>query len=166
MTGWMKWAVALAMAVLAMGTPALGVAGDTSVAVKRLGPPDVEARREALLQQMIASPSDLDLAFEYTRLSSQVGDYEAAVSTLERMLIYAPNNPPVPPTCEAWPYYYGISPTGAYPDYPDIRQLYYDGATTQILLQGAKPVPTHDPIRRPIIPPEIPDGPCNSITHC
>jgi hypothetical protein len=65
-----------------------------------------------------------------------------------------------------WPYYYGISPTGAYPDYPDIRQLYYDGATTQILLQGAKPVPMHDPVRRPIIPPQIPDGPCNSITHC
>ena len=91
MTGWMKWAVALAMAVLAMGTPAPGVAGDTAVAVKRLGPPDVEARREALLQQMIARPSDLDLAFEYAQLSSQVGDYEAAVSTLERMLIYAPN---------------------------------------------------------------------------
>jgi hypothetical protein len=93
MTGWRKWAVALAMAVLATGAPASGFAGDTSVAVQRLGPPEIEARREALLKQMIARPSDLDLAFEYAQLSSQVGDYEGAVSTLERMLIYAPNTP-------------------------------------------------------------------------
>ena len=61
--------------------------------MQRLGPPAVEARREALLQQMIASPSDLDLAFEYAQLSSQVGDYEGAISALERVLIYAPNTP-------------------------------------------------------------------------
>jgi hypothetical protein len=92
MVGWMKWAaIALAVAGFVMGGATLGVAGDSTVAVKRLGPPDVEARREALLKQMIARPADLDLAFEYAQLSSQVGDYEAAVSTLERMLIYAPN---------------------------------------------------------------------------
>ena len=61
--------------------------------MQRLGPPDVEARRESLLKQMIARPNDLDLAFEYATLSSQVGDYEGAISTLERMLIYAPNTP-------------------------------------------------------------------------
>ena len=33
------------------------------------------------------------MAFEYASLSSQVGDYEAAISTLERMLIFAPNTP-------------------------------------------------------------------------
>ncbi len=44
-------------------------------------------------KQMIARPNDLDLAFEYATLSSQVGDYEGAISTLERMLIYAPNTP-------------------------------------------------------------------------
>jgi hypothetical protein len=92
MVGWKKWAaIALAVASFVMGEATLGVAGDTTVAVKRLGPPDVEARREALLKQMIARPADLDLAFEYAQLSSQVSDYEAAVSTLERMLIYAPN---------------------------------------------------------------------------
>ena len=68
-------------------------AGDTTVAVQRLGPPEVEARRDALLKQMIARPNDLDLAFEYANLSAQVGDYEGAISTLERMLIYAPNTP-------------------------------------------------------------------------
>jgi hypothetical protein len=41
-----------------------------------------------------------------------------------------------------WPYYYGIQPTGRYPDQPDIRGLYYDGATTGILLNGLTRVPT------------------------
>jgi len=88
------WAIAVAVAGLVMGgaTPSIA-AGGSNIAVKRLGPPDVEARREAMLQQMIARPSDLDLAFTYANLSAQVGDYEAAISTLERMLIYAPNTP-------------------------------------------------------------------------
>ena len=34
---------------------------------------------------MLQDPSNLDVAFEYASLSSQVGDYEAAISTLERM---------------------------------------------------------------------------------
>ena len=42
---------------------------------------------------MLQDPTNLDVAFEYAALSSQVGDYEAAVSTLERMLIFAPNTP-------------------------------------------------------------------------
>ena len=93
MLGWTKWAIAIAIAGLAMGGAAPAIAGDTTVQVQRLGPPDVEARAKSLLKQMLARPNDLDLAFEYATLSSQVGDYEAAVSTLERMLIYAPNTP-------------------------------------------------------------------------
>ena len=81
MLGWTKWAIAIAIAGFAMGGAAPGMAGDTSVPVQRLGPPDVEARREALLKQMLARPNDLDLAFEYATLSSQVGDYEGAVFT-------------------------------------------------------------------------------------
>jgi hypothetical protein len=46
-----------------------------------------------------------------------------------------------------YPKYYGISPTGPYPDQPFIKELYYDGATTQLLLQGAKPVPVPEPPR-------------------
>lgn len=53
----------------------------------------VEARREALFVAMLNDPSNLDVAFEYAMLSAQVGDYEAAISTLERMLVYAPNLP-------------------------------------------------------------------------
>jgi hypothetical protein len=54
-----------------------------------------------------------------------------------------------------WPYYYGIQPTGRYPDYPPVRELYYDGATTQILLNGLTRVPTPPPPPPP--PQTIPD---------
>ena len=39
-----------------------------------------------------------------------------------------------------WPYYYGIQPTGRYPDQPFVREWQYDGATTGILLNGLTPV--------------------------
>ena len=119
MLGWTKWAIAIAIAGLAMGGAAPAIAGDTTVAVQRLGPPDVEARREALLKQMLARPNDLDLAFEYATLSSQVGDYEGAVSTLERMLIYAPNTPRL--QLELGILYYKL---GAY----DVARAYFEQA--------------------------------------
>ena len=52
-----------------------------------------QARREALFQAILQKPDDLDAAFEYAALSVQVGDIEAAISTLERMLIFAPGLP-------------------------------------------------------------------------
>lgn len=66
------------------------------------------------------------------------------------------------------PYYYGIQPTG-YPDQPFIPQLYYDGATTQILLNGLTRVPEPvvplpPPPQTPNLPPVI-SGPSNSLTH-
>jgi hypothetical protein len=51
-----------------------------------------------------------------------------------------------------YPKYYGIQPTGPYPDQPFVKELYYDGATTQILLQGAKPVPLPTPPPPPTYP--------------
>jgi hypothetical protein len=53
----------------------------------------IQARREVLFQAMLEKPDDLDAAFEYAALSVQVGDIEAAISTLERMLIFAPGLP-------------------------------------------------------------------------
>ena len=72
-----------------------------AVAPKRVVPAQVEgaamqqvqARRQVLFQAMLAKPDDLDAAFEYAALSVKVGDIEAAISTLERMLIFAPGLP-------------------------------------------------------------------------
>lgn len=54
---------------------------------------EVQKRRLFLFRQMLEKPQDLDVAFEYATLSAQVGDLEAAISTLERMLIFAPGLP-------------------------------------------------------------------------
>jgi hypothetical protein len=53
----------------------------------------IQARRDLLFKRMLANPADLDAAFEYATLSAQAGDLEAAVSTLERMLIFSPGLP-------------------------------------------------------------------------
>jgi hypothetical protein len=95
MRGWATLAIAIAIAaclVIGGRTPSFA-ASDSSAAEQHSGVSDIDMRRQALLKQMINRPGDLDLAFEYAELSSQVGDYEAAISTLERMLIFAPNTP-------------------------------------------------------------------------
>ena len=45
------------------------------------------AKRKVLFERMLARPDDLDTAFAYATLSIQLGDIEAAISTLERMLV-------------------------------------------------------------------------------
>jgi hypothetical protein len=51
---------------------------------------------------------------------------------------------------QRFPYHYGIHPTGRYHDWPPIK-LYYDGATTGILLNGLTRVPTIAPTPPPVI---------------
>ncbi|MEM9732889.1 MAG: tetratricopeptide repeat protein [Pseudomonadota bacterium] len=66
------------------------------VAVPNTGDQDlatIQARRAVLFQRMLQTPADLDTAFEYAALSVRVGDLEAAIGTLERMLIFAPGLP-------------------------------------------------------------------------
>ena len=87
-------ATALAVAaVLVVGATAPAHATDSSSTAQPLSADQLDARRQAILKQMMANPGDLDLAFQYAELSAQAGDYEGAISTLERMLIYAPNTP-------------------------------------------------------------------------
>jgi tetratricopeptide (TPR) repeat protein len=93
MRDWANLAAALAVAaVLVAGGTAPLHATDSSSA-QPMSADQLDARRQSILQQMIANPGDLDLALQYSELSAQAGDYEGAISTLERMLIYAPNTP-------------------------------------------------------------------------
>ncbi len=74
----------------------------------------------------------------------------------------------------AWPFYYGIQPTGRYPDQPFIRQLYYDGPFTGRLTRVPQPpivvphtpnIVTTPPTRTPgTSPPPITFNP--NITAC
>jgi hypothetical protein len=57
--------------------------------------PALEAQKEALFQQMFRDPANLDVTFAYADVSAKLGDYEAAVSALERMLLFNPNLPRV-----------------------------------------------------------------------
>ncbi len=51
---------------------------------------NLEAERQQLFTLMLQQPDNLDVALSYASLSVRVGDLEGAVSTLERMLIFAP----------------------------------------------------------------------------
>ena len=44
-----------------------------------------------------------------------------------------------------WPKYYGIQPTGVYPDEPFVKELYYSNASTGLILSGATKVPVRVP---------------------
>jgi tetratricopeptide (TPR) repeat protein len=67
----------------------------TAQAVAAEDRPALEAQKEALFQQMFRDPANLDVTFAYADVSARLGDYEAAVSALERMLLFNPNLPRV-----------------------------------------------------------------------
>ncbi len=52
-------------------------------------------KRQAVYRALLDKPADLDLNFEYAALSARLGDYEGAITALERMLIFAPDLPRV-----------------------------------------------------------------------
>lgn len=56
---------------------------------------DLLKQQAQLFQQMLRKPSDLDIAFKYADISARLGDNEAAVTALERMLLFNPNLPRV-----------------------------------------------------------------------
>lgn len=60
-----------------------------------IGKQELRARQAAIYQQMLAEPENLDLMFSYAGVSARLEDYEAAISTLERMLIFNADLPRV-----------------------------------------------------------------------
>jgi tetratricopeptide (TPR) repeat protein len=55
----------------------------------------LQAQKDALFQQMLRDPANLDVTFKYADVAARLGDYEAAVSALERMLLFNPDLPRV-----------------------------------------------------------------------
>lgn len=88
-------------------------AGET---VAQTAPPP-SAERRALFEQMRANPADLDIMFAFAALAVREGDYEAAIATLERMLIFNPDLPRV--KLELASAYYRL---GAY----DVARMHFD----------------------------------------
>lgn len=89
------FAVGLVLVLVPMFVSPASVQAAENSATDTQSPEVLAARQAALLQVMLASPDNLDAAFEYAMVSSLLGDYEAAIATLERMLIYAPGLPRV-----------------------------------------------------------------------
>jgi hypothetical protein len=50
---------------------------------------------QALFQRMYANPRNLEVTFKFAEVATRLGDYEAAIGALERMLFYNPNLPRV-----------------------------------------------------------------------
>jgi hypothetical protein len=79
--------IAIAILFVPAGAAAQATAGQETGSL--------EAQKEALFQQMLRNPANLDVTFAYADVSARLGDYEAAVSALERMLLFNPDLPRV-----------------------------------------------------------------------
>ena len=94
-----KYAVSVAIIAAELACPVraqnqlLGPVGPTSIAQADLRTP--QERYNAAFQEMLRSPGDMDILFRYAALATAVGDYEGAISALERMLVLNPNLPQV-----------------------------------------------------------------------
>ena len=58
-------------------------------------PESLQAEYDAAFQQILRSPGDLDLMCKFAGIAVRLGNYEAAISTLERMLLFNPELPRV-----------------------------------------------------------------------
>ncbi len=56
---------------------------------------ELQAEQQRLFEAMLAEPDDLDITFRYAAVSSRLGDPEAAITALERMLLFNPDLPRV-----------------------------------------------------------------------
>ncbi len=56
---------------------------------------DLRVEADLLFKRMLVRPNDLEATFRYSEIETKLGDYEAAIGALERMLFYNPNLPRV-----------------------------------------------------------------------
>ncbi|HXC89493.1 MAG TPA: tetratricopeptide repeat protein [Stellaceae bacterium] len=92
--GRLAGALALLCGIL-LGAALLAARPGAAQAISGADQARLEAQKEALFQRMLRNPADLDATFAYADVSARLGDYEAAVSALERMLLFNPNLPRV-----------------------------------------------------------------------
>ncbi len=86
------------------------------------GKQSLRVQQAVLFDRMLSDPQDLDLMFAYAALSARLEDYEAAIATLERMLIFNADLPRV--RLELGALYFRI---GAY----SVSKRYFDSVAGQ-----------------------------------
>lgn len=80
--------------LLCLALAAGGGAVATAEAVPGAGDREsLRGRQAELFELLMAAPDDRELMREYARVSVELEDYEAVISTFERALIYVPNDP-------------------------------------------------------------------------
>lgn len=72
------------VSLLSVATPQGAQARDKS---------QVASEFHAAFEKMYANPGDVNLTLEYAKLAVELGDYESALSPLERVLMLNPNLP-------------------------------------------------------------------------
>lgn len=102
--------------VAAPHAPALAQSAPVQIAVPA-ETAQLRARQDQLFQQLLREPENLDLMFDYATVSIRLQDYEPAISTLERMLIYRQDLPRV--RLELAVAYFNL---GSY----DVARLYFE----------------------------------------
>jgi tetratricopeptide (TPR) repeat protein len=76
--------------LIVIGMLSVAAAAQTLPAPERS---QLEARQAQLFQQMLTNPADLNVTLAYAEVSARLGDDEAAVTALERLLLFNPNLP-------------------------------------------------------------------------
>jgi tetratricopeptide (TPR) repeat protein len=82
-------------AALAEVASASAPAQATSTPAAPMNDADKRITADLLFKRLLLKPDDLDAGFRYAELETELGDYEAAIGALERMLYYNPNLPRV-----------------------------------------------------------------------
>jgi tetratricopeptide (TPR) repeat protein len=73
----------------------LGIFGEAVAQGPVNASPEQEREYEAAFQEMLRKPADLDVLFKFATIATKTGDYEGAISALERMLLVNPDLPRV-----------------------------------------------------------------------
>lgn len=90
------------MRVLANASRAIAIAGLCLALSVAVGPqpasaqevsPEQRAELEAAFAEILKDPTNLDKTYEYAKLATAYGDYEAAITSYERLLLFNPDLP-------------------------------------------------------------------------
>ena len=57
--------------------------------------PALKQEHDVLFANVLKDPANVDVSFRYAEVATRIGDYEAAIGALERILFYNPNLPRV-----------------------------------------------------------------------